>query len=103
MTQVVMHLGEGSMDEASMDLPRRRIASQVHQKGGLQDQERPMSYSDPSKVKRVATKYVQKGMHLVTMRSRGLTLERCYNAVRRWYIHCSTGTKRRGNKLSLLE
>jgi hypothetical protein len=40
-----------------------------------------MSYSDPSEVKRVATKYVRKGMHLMTMRGRGLTPERCYDAV----------------------
>jgi hypothetical protein len=40
-----------------------------------------MLYSDPSKVKRVATKYVRKGIHLITIRGRGLTLERCYNAV----------------------
>jgi hypothetical protein len=64
-----------------MDLPRRRIVFQVYQKGGLQDQERSMSYSDPSEVKRVATKYVRKGMHLMTMRGRGLTPERCYDAV----------------------
>jgi hypothetical protein len=46
MTQVVTHLGEGDMD-----LPRRRIVFQVYQRGGLQDQERSMSYSDPSEVK----------------------------------------------------
>ena len=40
-----------------------------------------MLYSNPSKVKRVATKYVRKGMYLITIRGRGLTLERCYNAV----------------------
>lgn len=40
-----------------------------------------MSYSNPSEVKRVATKYVRKGMHLMTIRGRGLTPERCYDAV----------------------
>ncbi len=40
-----------------------------------------MSCGDPSEVKRVATKYIRKGMHLMTIRGRGLTLERCYNAV----------------------
>jgi hypothetical protein len=63
VTQVVMDLGEDNMD-----LPRRRIVFQVYQRGGLQDQERSMSYSDPSEVKRVVTKYVRKGMHLMTMR-----------------------------------
>jgi hypothetical protein len=72
----VTHLGEGSMNH-----PRRRIVFQVYQRGGLQDQERSMSYSDPSEVKRVATKYVRKGMHLMSMRGRGLTPERCYDAV----------------------
>jgi hypothetical protein len=40
-----------------------------------------MSYNDPSEVKRVATKYVRKGMHLMTVRGRGLTPERCYDVV----------------------
>jgi hypothetical protein len=40
-----------------------------------------MSYSDLFKVKRVATKYVRKGMHLMTIRGYSLTLKRCYNAV----------------------
>jgi hypothetical protein len=40
-----------------------------------------MLYSDPSKVKRVATKYIRKGMYLITIRGRSLTLERCYDAV----------------------
>jgi hypothetical protein len=40
-----------------------------------------MLYSDPSKVKRVVTKYIWKGIYLIIIRGRGLTLERCYNAV----------------------
>jgi hypothetical protein len=40
-----------------------------------------MSYSDPFKVKRVATRYIRKGMHLMMIRGRGLTLERCYDVV----------------------
>lgn len=64
-----------------MNHPRRRIVFQVYQRGGLQDQERFMSYSDPSEVKRVATKYVRKDMHLMSMRGHGLTPERCYDAV----------------------
>jgi hypothetical protein len=76
VTQVIMDLGE-----ENIDLPRRRIVFQVYQRGGLQDQERSISYSDPSEVKRVATKYIRKGMHLMTMRGRGLTPERCYDAV----------------------
>ena len=40
-----------------------------------------MLYNDPSKVTRVATKYICKGMHLITMRGRGLTLERCFDAI----------------------
>jgi len=40
-----------------------------------------MSYSNPSKVKRVATKYIRKACILMTMRSRGLTPERYYDAV----------------------
>ncbi|CZR68124.1 uncharacterized protein PAC_18023 [Phialocephala subalpina] len=35
----------------------------------------------PSEAKRVATQYVRKGMHLMTMRGRDLTPERCYDAV----------------------
>ena len=69
------------MDEGNMKIPRHRITFQVYQRGGLQDQQRSMSYNDPSEVKRVATKYVRKGMHLMTMRGRGLTPERCYDAV----------------------
>jgi len=40
-----------------------------------------MSYNNPFKVKRVATKYIRKSMHLITIRGYGLTLKRCYNAV----------------------
>jgi hypothetical protein len=40
-----------------------------------------MSYNNPFKVKRIATKYIRKGIHLITIRGRDLTLERCYNAV----------------------
>ena len=40
-----------------------------------------MSYSDPSKVKRVATKYIRKGIYLIIIRGYSLTLERYYNAV----------------------
>jgi hypothetical protein len=40
-----------------------------------------MSYSDSSKVKRVATKYIRKGIYLITMRGYSLTLERYYNTV----------------------
>jgi hypothetical protein len=40
-----------------------------------------MSYSNPSKVKQVATKYIRKGMYLITIRGHSLTLERYYNAV----------------------
>jgi hypothetical protein len=59
----------------------RRIFFQVYQRGGLQDKELSMSYNDPSEVKRVSTKYIRKGMHLMTMRGRGLTPERCFDAV----------------------
>ena len=38
-------------------------------------------FSENCEVKRVATKYIQKGIHLMTIRGRGLTLERYYNAV----------------------
>ena len=38
-------------------------------------------FSENYEVKRVATKYIRKGIHLITMRGRGLTLERYYNAV----------------------
>ena len=40
-----------------------------------------MLYNNPSEVKRVATKYIRKGMHLMMMRGRGLTPERCFDAV----------------------
>jgi hypothetical protein len=40
-----------------------------------------MLYSNPSKVKRVVTKYIRKGIYLITMRGYSLTLERYYNAV----------------------
>jgi len=40
-----------------------------------------MSYNNPSEIKRVATKYIQRDMHLMTVRGRGLTPERCYDAV----------------------
>ena len=76
MTQVVTHLEEGNMDPLT-----HRIVFQVYQRGGLQDQGRSMSYSDPSEVQRVAAKYVRKGMHLMTIKGRGLTPERCYDAV----------------------
>jgi len=40
-----------------------------------------MLYSDPSKVKRVTTKYIRKGIYLITIRGYSLTLEKYYNAV----------------------
>jgi hypothetical protein len=40
-----------------------------------------MLYSDSSKVKQVVTKYIRKGMYLITMRGYGLTLERYYDVV----------------------
>jgi hypothetical protein len=67
--------------DGNVSLSGHRIVFQVYLRGGLQDQERSMSYSDPSEVQRVATKYVRKGMHLMTMRGRGLTPERCFDAV----------------------
>jgi len=76
MTQVVTHL-----DEGDTGLPRHQIFFRVYQRGGFQDQGRSQSYSDPSEVKRVAFKYVQKGMRVMTMGCRGLSPERCYDAV----------------------
>lgn len=66
-TQVITHTGDGNVNPFG-----RRIFFQVYQRGGLQDKELSMSYNDPSEVKRVATKYIRKGMHLMTMRGRGL-------------------------------
>jgi hypothetical protein len=40
-----------------------------------------MLYSDPSKVKRVITKYIWKGIYLIIMRSYSFTLKRYYNIV----------------------
>jgi hypothetical protein len=40
-----------------------------------------MLYNDPSEVKRVTTKYVRKGIYLITIRGRSLTPERYYNVV----------------------
>lgn len=65
----------------NVNLSGHRIFFQVYQRGGLQDQQRSMSYDDPAEVKRVAAKYIRKGMHLMTMRGRGLTAERCFHAV----------------------
>jgi hypothetical protein len=64
-----------------LSLVPRRIFFQVFQRGGLQDQDRSRSYDDPSEVKRVAAKYIRKGMHLMTTRGRGLTPDRCFDAV----------------------
>lgn len=76
MAQVVTYTSDGNNNFSG-----RRILFRVYQRGGLQDQERSMSYDDPSEVKRVALKYVRKGMHLMTVRGRGLTPERCFDAV----------------------
>ena len=60
--------------------PPRRIYFRVYKTGGLEDQNRSLPY-DPSEVERVSTKYVRKGYHLMTTRGRGLTPERCFDAV----------------------
>jgi hypothetical protein len=72
------HLDPG---DGNRNIAPHRIFFQVFQRGGLQDQEKSRSYDGPSEVKRVAAKYIRKGMHLMTTRGRGLTPERCFDAV----------------------
>jgi hypothetical protein len=40
-----------------------------------------MLYSNPSEVKRVVTKYIRKGIYLIIIRGRSLTLEKYYSTV----------------------
>ena len=40
-----------------------------------------MLYINPSKVKRIATKYIRKGIYLIIMRGYSLTLKRYYDTV----------------------